>query len=78
MKDLQLKSVVEGSDLIKVMLRIPIKDVVKPDHSFRINIGYFDQDNHPEFRNSSIFWKPQWDTETDYKNSGTFILDGIQ
>ena len=77
-KDLYLKSVIKGTDLIKVLLRIPIKDVVKPDHSFRLNIGYYDQDNHPESRNSSIFWKPQWGSETDYKSSGTFILDRIQ
>jgi predicted phosphodiesterase len=76
-KDLQSK-VIKENNLIKIKLRIPVDDVVKPDHSFRFNLGYRDEDNHPESHSSSIFWKPKWGTVTDYKNSGTYILEGMK
>ena len=72
-KDVQLKTGIENG-LIKLMFRIPINSIMKPDQSIRFNIGYRDQDNHPDKENSTLFWKPVWGTETDYKNSGSFIL----
>lgn len=60
--------------LMMVEFKIPLHEIVKSDQSFRINIGYRDQDNLPEKQVSTLFWKPIWNTVGDYKNSGTFIL----
>jgi hypothetical protein len=57
-----------------VEFKIPLNKIVKNDQSFRINIGYRDQDNLPEKQVSTLFWKPLWNSENDYQNSGTFIL----
>jgi hypothetical protein len=54
--------------------QIPLDKIMKTDQSLRFNIGYRDQDNHPDVENSTLFWKPVWGTENDYKNSGTYIL----
>ncbi len=60
--------------LMMVEFKLPLKKIVKSDQSFRINIGYRDQDNLPEKQVSTLFWKPLWNSEGDYSNSGTFIL----
>lgn len=73
-KDVRLKTGITEHGLIKVLLRVPVDKIMKPDHSIRFNIGYRDQDNHPDKENSTLFWKPVWGTETDYINSGTFLI----
>jgi predicted phosphodiesterase len=73
-KDVQVMSAVEGGNLIKIYLRVPINKITRADDSFRFNIGYRDQDNKPVQENSTLYWKPVWDTETDYQFSGTFLL----
>ena len=73
-EDIQLTGSVEEDGLIKIMLRVPIEKILRADNSFRFNIGYRDQDNEPVHENSTLYWKPLWDTETDYQFSGTFIL----
>lgn len=74
-KNWQLKNEVVGDHLIKIRLQIPKNDIARSDRSFRFNIGYYDLDTQPESHYSIIFWKPRWGTKSDYKNSGTFILD---
>jgi len=73
-KDIQLKTAITENGLIKLLFRVPLDKIIKPDHSIRFNIGYRDQDNFPDKENSTLFWKPVWGTETDYINSGTFII----
>ncbi|HYK57528.1 MAG TPA: hypothetical protein VEV15_13765, partial [Flavisolibacter sp.] len=60
--------------LLMTEFKIPITRLIKKDHSVRINIGFRDQDNIPEKQFSTIFWKPIWGSQSDYKNSGTFLL----
>lgn len=74
-KDVVLKSKVNANGALRFLLQIPIEKIEKKDHSFRFNIGYRDQDNHPDVENSTLFWKPLWNSATDYKNSGTYILN---
>ncbi len=74
-EDIRLTSAVEKEGLIKIMLRVPIAKIARKDNSFRFNIGYRDQDNSPDQRNSTLYWKPLWDSETDYQYSGTFIMN---
>ena len=74
-KDLQLKTVIDASGSTRILLQIPLDKIVKPDNSFRFNIGYRDQDNHPSKQHSIMFWKPLWGTETDYKDSGSFLIE---
>jgi predicted phosphodiesterase len=73
-KDVELKSEVKANGLIKFVLQVPIEKIIKPDHSIRFNIGYRDQDSFPDKENSTLFWKPVWGSETDYKNSGTYLI----
>jgi hypothetical protein len=75
-KDVRVKTVVDDDGMVRLLLRTPVAGLEKADSSFRFNIGYHDQDDHPESHHSSIYWKPRWGTETDYRGSGTFILDG--
>jgi hypothetical protein len=72
--DVRIQSAIER-DRLKIILQLPLNKIMKQDHSVRFNIGYRDQDNHPEKQNSTLFWKPVWDTENDYSDSGSFILD---
>ncbi len=73
-KDTRLKTTINGDHLIKLSLRVPLDKIMQAGGSIRFNIGYRDQDNYPDKQNSTLFWKPLWGTETDYINSGTFIL----
>ncbi len=74
-EDIQLRSAVRKENCIKIMLRVPIDKIARADNSFRFNIGYRDQDNSPVQRNSTLYWKPLWGSETDYQFSGTFMLN---
>ena len=74
-KDIKMKSRINASGLLRFVIQVPIDKIMKPDHSIRFNIGYRDQDNHPDIENSTLFWKPVWGSAGDYKNSGTYILD---
>jgi len=74
-ENVQIVSAVEGDHTIKIMLQIPLNKISRADDSFRFNIGYRDQDNLPVPENSTLYWKPLWDTETDYQFSGTFMLE---
>jgi hypothetical protein len=73
-ENISFRSAIKG-DQIKILLRLPLDKIMKPDHSIRFNIGYYDQDNNPEKQNSTLFWKPVWGIETDYTNSGSYMLD---
>ena len=73
-KDIAVESKVNREGQLRFTIQVPISKIMKPDQSIRFNIGYRDQDNHPDKENSTLFWKPVWGTETDYRNSGTFIL----
>ncbi len=74
-KDVVLKSQTDQKGALRFFLKVPIEKIKKKDRSFRFNIGYRDQDNHPDVENSTLFWKPVWGSATDYKNSGTYILN---
>jgi len=74
-KDIQLKSNIDPKGLLRFIVQVPIDKIMKPDHSIRFNIGYRDQDNHPDVENSTLLWKPLWGSPDDYKNSGTYIID---
>jgi hypothetical protein len=73
-KDIAVENKVNSEGQLSFTIQIPISKIMKPDQSIRFNIGYRDQDNRPDKENSTLFWKPVWGTETDYKNSGSFIL----
>ncbi len=74
LNDLLLKTEITENGVIKILLRIPLDIITRTDHTIRFNIGYRDQDNHPDKEYSILFWKPVWGTETDYRNSGTFLI----
>jgi len=74
-KDVALKSTVNANGTLRFLLQVPLEKIEKQDHSFRFNIGYRDQDNHPDIDNATLYWKPVWESENDYKNSGTYILE---
>jgi predicted phosphodiesterase len=67
------KHFVDG--LLMVECKIPINKLKKKDGTFRMNIGYFDSDATPEKQSSTLFWKPIWGSEGDYKISGTFFIN---
>ncbi|HXS55330.1 MAG TPA: metallophosphoesterase [Hanamia sp.] len=73
-ENIRLNSAIKD-DQIKIMLRLPLDKIMKPDRSIRFNIGYFDQDTIPEKQHSTLFWKPVWDAATNYINSGSYMLD---
>lgn len=74
-KDVVLKSKVNVNGKLRFLLQVPIEKIEKEDHSIRFNIGYRDQDNRPDVENSTLFWKPVWNSASDYKNSGTYLLN---
>ncbi len=57
---------------IEVLIKLPIKEILQPDGSFRMNIGYADQDDATSTEAATIYWKPRWDTEQNYPASGIF------
>jgi len=74
-KDVVVRSDVNPNGALRFLLQVPIEKIEKKDHSIRFNIGYRDQDNRPDVENSTLFWKPVWNSASDYKNSGTYILN---
>lgn len=74
-KDIVLKSKINSDGKLRFLLQVPLDKLSKPDHSFRFNIGYRDQDNYPDIENSTLSWKPVWGSAGDYENSGTYILE---
>ncbi|HYK76465.1 MAG TPA: metallophosphoesterase [Daejeonella sp.] len=74
LKDIGMESYFNNSSWMTVF-RLPIHKIRKKDNSIRLNVGFRDQDNHPEKQFSILFWKPLWDNPTDYKNSGAYLLD---
>lgn len=56
---------------------IPLKALYKSSKpkSVRINIGIMDHDRPENTKPSVLWWRPVWDSETDYKESGVFKFE---
>ncbi|MCI0512436.1 metallophosphoesterase [candidate division KSB1 bacterium] len=67
--------VLVGSQL-RAELALPLawleKNQPKPWTSFRLNVGYMDQDNPANIKPSTLWWHPTWDRWQNYAGSGTF------
>lgn len=60
-------------DEITVTLRLPKKEFLKVDGTFRLNVGYMDQDDPTSTEAAILFWKPKWDSKENYPGSGTWV-----
>lgn len=75
--NLKIKSVcvLVGSQL-RAELALPLtwleKKQPQPWTSFRLNVGYMDQDNPANIKPSTLWWHPTWDHWQNYAGSGTF------
>ncbi|HET6995274.1 MAG TPA: hypothetical protein VFI06_09855, partial [Chitinophagaceae bacterium] len=72
-KDIKSKKYFTDS-ILMMDITLPANMLTKTDNSVRINIGYRDQDNFPEKTTATLYWKPVWGSNDDYKDSGTFLL----
>ncbi|MFI5128420.1 MAG: metallophosphoesterase family protein [Chitinophagales bacterium] len=72
-KDIKTKRYFSDS-ILMMDITLPAVTLTKTDNSVRVNIGYRDQDNFPEKTSATLYWKPIWGSDDDYKNSGTFLL----
>lgn len=59
---------------LQMLLKLPLKNVLKADGTIRINIAYADQDDAKSIECATLYWKPLWKTGTDYDKSGTFLI----
>jgi hypothetical protein len=56
-------------------MSIPLKTLYlkrKAPNSIRINIGIMDHDRPENTKPSVLWWRPVWDSESDYEESGVF------
>lgn len=72
LKKLQISSTLKEGE-ITVTVRIPKKDFLKADGSFRLNVGSMDQDDPTSTEAAILFWKPKWDSKENYPGSGTWV-----
>jgi len=57
---------------------LPLKEWTEKtsgETGFRLNIGYMDHDNPQNTKPSVLWWRPPWDHNLNYENSGVFVLD---
>lgn len=57
---------------LTVTVKLPKKVFLKADGTYRLNVGYMDQDDPTSTEAAILFWKPKWDSKENYPGSGTW------
>ncbi|HEY8397831.1 MAG TPA: hypothetical protein VIK80_07820, partial [Flavihumibacter sp.] len=56
----------------QALIKIPLKDIGVKDGASRFNIAYDDQDDPNSLEYSTLYWKPNWKSGSNYEHSGWF------
>lgn len=56
----------------QALIKIPLKDIGVKDGTSRFNIAYDDQDDPNSLEYSTLYWKPNWKSGSNYEHSGWF------
>ena len=63
---------------IIIELAVPWEDILNNSESlpkfFRVNLAWLDHDNPTNTKSSVLWWRPPWDSNNDYQDSGLFFL----